>query len=73
MRIGETKEALAAFGPCLLADLEEEDYMGMGVVLFNVSTVLTDENRLATEERCVLLLLDLNYNLSLPLRTSSVY
>lgn len=56
---GESKEALGAFGASLLAELRQASWVNSIIYLSNISLVLTSENRLAKEERCLLLALDL--------------
>lgn len=55
---GEMEQALAAYTACLQADLP---IAGSRLVidLLHISEVLADENRLAREERCLVLALDL--------------
>lgn len=56
---GDAKEALAAFGATLLANLRQANWRNVRVSLFNISRVFYSENRLAKEEFCLLLALDL--------------
>lgn len=55
----EPKEALAAYGGALLIDLGREQWAGARVGLMNMSLTLFAQNRLAKDERCLLLALDL--------------
>jgi hypothetical protein len=56
---GESEEALEAHGASLLGLLRQADWCSAITSLSNVSVVLTSENRLAKEERCLHLALDL--------------
>jgi hypothetical protein len=56
---GEFKRAFAVNSAALLAGLRNEDWRGLRVLLFNISTGLATENRLAKQECCLLLALDL--------------
>jgi hypothetical protein len=61
-RTGEPKEALAAYGAALLADMQSADRIAriaLRIRLSNISSVLYAQNRLAKQERCLLLALDL--------------
>ncbi|MCP4612543.1 MAG: DUF4062 domain-containing protein [Planctomycetes bacterium] len=57
--IGELEEAFASYSTCLVSDLREEDLSDLRVSLHNNSVVLRNENRLAKQERCICLELDL--------------
>ena len=55
---GEYREAFAAYGATLLGCLQRESWVIARSRLSNIAEVLADENRLAQEERCHLLALD---------------
>jgi hypothetical protein len=56
---GESEEALAAYGACLQASLQQEHWSYVRALLNNIAAVLACGNRLAKQERCLLLALDL--------------
>ncbi|MCP4583172.1 MAG: TIR domain-containing protein [candidate division Zixibacteria bacterium] len=56
---GENKEALSAYDAALLANLKETNWSKIGVELTNISLILTDESRLAKQERSLLLAQDI--------------
>lgn len=55
----EPEGALAAYGSGILVDLGLADWTMVGNSLFNISETLSAQNRLAREERCCRLALDL--------------
>jgi hypothetical protein len=57
--VGAFQEAFAAYGAALAVDLRGCDWPGAHLRLANVSYVLRSQNRLAQEDRCVLLCLGL--------------
>ena len=59
LKTGESKEGLASSGAALLICLANTDWKSMRTTLGNISGALADQNRLAKEERCLLLALDL--------------
>ena len=59
METGEPKEALAAHGAALLIDVGRADWVNVRINLSNIGNTLAAQNRLAKEESCLLLALDL--------------
>ena len=60
---GELEEALAVYGTVVLAHIERENWSILRISLSNISVSLVDKNRLAKQERCLLLALDLSAHL----------
>lgn len=56
---GELKEALAAHGVSLIANLREKSWWNVRASLSNTSDTLADQNRLAKQEHCIVRSLDL--------------
>ncbi|MBT4866500.1 MAG: hypothetical protein HON53_15460, partial [Planctomycetaceae bacterium] len=56
---GEFKQAFAAYSSALFNDLAEEGWSGLCIRLANLSRVLRAEVRLAKQERCLVLALDI--------------
>ena len=57
--IGEPKEALAAYGAAIVVALRRAGLFNVGIIMPNISRALRTQNRLAKEERCLLLNLSL--------------
>jgi len=56
---GALKEALAAYGTALLANLQSANWWAVGVILHAITIVLSAQNREAKGSRCLLLTLSL--------------
>jgi len=56
---GEFKEAIAAYSAALLACLRQASWSAVQVMLINISTEFSAQNRPAKQERCILLALEL--------------
>lgn len=56
---GELNEAIAAFGSALLVNVSAAHWSNVQVELSNISNAFAAKNRLATQQRCGLLVLDL--------------
>jgi len=55
----QQEESLAAHGTALAEDLRRASWSDAGIIMSNISTTLHAQNRLAQEERCLLLNLNL--------------
>jgi hypothetical protein len=58
-RVGERVESSAAYGAALEADLRLADWISLRTDMSNISNVLRAQSRLAQEDRCLLLSLNL--------------
>ena len=58
-KVAELEEALAAYGASLTAELRQAAWSEVGTRLRNISLSLSNRNRLAQEDRCLLLNLNL--------------
>ncbi len=58
-RTGASEEALAVHSPVLHVSLRDANWANVAVGMYQISTGLAAENRLAREERCLVLALDL--------------
>ncbi len=57
--VGESEIAFAVYSTALITRLMQRDWTNLLVILFHISQTLSGKNRMAKQERCLLLALDL--------------